>query len=86
MTQQASTAKAPQSDPRSQQPQNFLHGLRLDHGPVPLLARFMLKSDHYMRSCGISLSFDKISSIADRNSEEYSNWGRFAPAIGYSFG
>jgi len=60
---------------------SFLDGLRLDHGPVPLLARFLLRADAYLRQQDIHLGFGSIATIAELNEEHFANWGRFAPQL-----
>ena len=69
-----------EKEPRYSQT-SFLEGLRLDYGPVPSLSLFLLKSETYLRNCGIQLSLDSIATIAAKNAREFASWGRFAPQL-----
>jgi hypothetical protein len=60
---------------------SFLQDLRLNHGPVQLIGRFLLRADSYLRDRGILLSFDRIATIAALNERQFSTWGRFAPQL-----
>jgi hypothetical protein len=74
----------PNSDTKlSEQPHepSFLDGLQLEHGPVPDLARFLLRADAAVRERGVSLSFVPISEIVRVNAENPKSWGAFTPIL-----
>jgi hypothetical protein len=60
---------------------SFLEGLKLDHGPVPELARFLLNADAAIRERGVTLQFAPMSEIVRVNGLNQASWGPFTPIL-----
>jgi hypothetical protein len=62
-------------------PRPFLEGLRLDYGPVPEIAHFLLRADAEVQRRGVVLRFAPVSEIAEINSQQQTSWGAFTPIL-----
>ena len=79
MTSSGQTANAAQDAPRESR--SFLDGLRLDHGPIVEIGKFLLAADAAVQAVGITLSFAPISEIVAVQAANISSWYAFAPNL-----
>jgi hypothetical protein len=68
-----------------QRPRSFLDGLRLDHGPIADIGRFLLTAEAAVRSCGITLSFARTSELRDLQQKNAKSWPLLAPWMNAKF-
>jgi GNAT superfamily N-acetyltransferase len=60
---------------------SFLRKLRLSHGPIQQLAKFLLDADNEMRATGIALELADISLIREIHSANADSWISYAPTL-----
>ncbi len=79
----ASTAAPRQAmQPR---PPSFLESLRLDHGPIADIGRFLLAAEATVRSFGISLSFAPAAELRELQGRNEISWPLLAPWMNSKF-
>jgi GNAT superfamily N-acetyltransferase len=64
---------------------SFLEGLRLDHGPIPEIARFLMAAESVVRATGITLSFASIRELVDLQERNEVSWPLLAPWMSAKF-
>jgi hypothetical protein len=62
-----------------QRPKSFLEGLRLDHGPIGDIGRFLLTAEAVVRSRGITLSFARAGELRELQEKNAKSWPLLAP-------
>ena len=62
-------------------PRSFLDGLRLDHGPIADIGKFLLATDAAVQSIGITLSFAPISELVALQAANEASWYAFQPTL-----
>jgi hypothetical protein len=78
----AQLQRAPQSP---QRPRSFLDGLRLDHGPIADIGRFLLAAEDTVASYGIALSFARIADLVALQENNEVSWPLLAPWMSAKF-
>jgi hypothetical protein len=68
-----------------QRPKSFLDGLRLDHGPIADIGRFLLAAEAMVRSHGITLSFARTSELRELQENNAKSWPLLAPWMNAKF-
>jgi hypothetical protein len=68
-----------------QRPKSFLDGLRLDHGPIADIGRFLLTAEGIVRSHGITLSFAHARDLRELQEENAKSWPLLAPWMNAKF-
>jgi hypothetical protein len=66
-------------------PKSFLDGLRLDHGPIADIGRFLLAAEAVVRSHGITLSFARASELRELQEQNAKSWPLLAPWMNARF-
>jgi hypothetical protein len=66
-------------------PRSFLEGLRLDHGPIADIGRFLLAAENTVRSHGITLSFARTAELVALQENNEVSWPLLAPWISAKF-
>ena len=59
----------------------FIDGLRLDHGPVAEIGRFLLTAESMVKAQGIKLSFGRISDLVEVQESNVGSWPILAPCL-----
>jgi hypothetical protein len=60
---------------------SFLRKLRLNHGPIQQLAKFLLDADNELRATGIALELTDISLVREIHSANADSWISYAPTL-----
>ena len=76
---QHKTPVAPESRTAVPSGNEFLTGLRLEHGPISRLGHFFLKADNAARDRGISLAFGTPEEFAQVNEQNRGSWRPLIP-------
>ncbi len=58
---------------------SFLDGLRLNHGPIADIGRFLLYAEASVRALGITLSFAQAAELQDLQEKNADSWPLLAP-------
>ena len=66
-------------------PNSFLDGLRLDHGPIAEIGRFLLTAEATVRALGITLSFARTSELQELQEKNAASWPLLAPWMNGKF-
>lgn len=80
-----------ENEPTSQQSDGntltpFLDGIRIDHGPIPLLGQFLLLADSAARRRDVRLHFAGIEALADVNKHNADSWRPILPHYDAAYG
>jgi hypothetical protein len=81
----AARTKRPVAAGRLHHPRSFLDGLRLDHGPVADIGRFLLAAENAVAAFGITLSFARTAELVALQENNEVSWPLLAPWMSAKF-
>jgi hypothetical protein len=65
---------------------DFLERIRIDYGPIDLLARFFLLADSTARKLGVTLVFAPMQELVAANQKNFDSWRPLLPHYDPSYG